>query len=172
MTEKAPDTGYRDPEFTRVDIEALHKQIWKRPQRNFRFPWARHLELGRQNPNQWMLCSRVTKGGCRARAEVIHKDRTSIEGYLKRHFPCERWQLRQIIVPGTHCDRELYMRYLHTLTPEEDVLDRKRRREIHEQRMAVGAENKRRRDQRARDQAARDELAARQAIRGRRRPGQ
>ena len=171
MAEEIPDTGVTEPIFARVDVDELHRLTFKRPQRNYRFPWRRHLELGRQQPNQWMLASRVTKGGCRARAEVIARDRVKISGYVQRNYPLERWQLRQILVPDTYCDRELYMRFLGTLTPEEDALDRKLRRERYDALLAKAAENKAKRALKAREDAAKQERWAQQEIRARRRPG-
>jgi hypothetical protein len=142
-------------------------------------PWKRHFELGRQNPaiwnpatqqydGGWMLVSEVKKGGPRARRARITGDRNSIELYVEKHWPLERWQLRTVTLAGTWCDKELYMRFLGTLTPEEDALDRKQRRERYEARLGKIAENKRIRAQQAREKAAQDELEARTKIRQRR----
>lgn len=145
-------------------------------------PWKRHFDLGRQNPavwnpatgeydGGWMLVSRVVKGGCKARSAAINRDRSSIDSYVNRNWPLERWQLRMVTISGTWCDRELYMRFLGTLTPEEDALDRKRRKEYWEARQGKIIENKAKRAAAAREKAAREELEARVQIRGRRKPG-
>jgi hypothetical protein len=134
-------------------------------------PWKRHFELGRAHPNQWMLVSEVKQGGCRARQIRIQNDRQTIQNYVERHWPLERWQLKTITISDTWCDKELYMRFLGELTPEEDARDRAERRARHEARMGRAVQNKAKRAQEAREQAARDEIAARAQIRGRKRPG-
>lgn len=167
-----------EPKFVR-DFDP-EKWRWRTPPKPS--PWKRHFELGRQNPaiwnpatreydGGWMLVAEVTKGGPRARRARMLNDRNQIQSYAKRHWPLERWQLRSIIIEGTWCDRQLYMRFLGELTPEEDALDRKRRREWYDGHVAKVAENKRKRAAEARERAARAELEARAKIRGRRRPG-
>jgi hypothetical protein len=118
-----------------------------------------------------MLVSEIKKGGPRARQARMQSDRNSIQCYVERYWPLERWQLRTVTIAGTWCDKELYMRFLGELTPEEDALDRKQRREDYQARLAKAAENKRRRAQEARDKAALEEAEAQVRIRGRRRPG-
>jgi hypothetical protein len=142
------------------------KYQWRPPPRPS--PWKRHFELGRLHPRQWMLVSEIKKGGPRARRARINSDRQSILTYADLHWPLERWQVRTVTLAGTWCDKELYMRFLGELTPEEDALDRKQRREDYEAKQAKAAENKRRRAQEAREKAAREELEARTKIRQRR----
>lgn len=161
------ETGRLDePKFVHFDPMKRH---WRPPPRPS--PWKRHFELGRIHPGQWMLVSEIKKGGPRARQARMQSDRNSIESYVERYWPLERWQLRTVTIAGTWCDKELYMRFLGELTPEEDALDRKQRREDYQARLAKAAENKRRRAQEARDKAALEEAEAQVRIRGRRRPG-
>jgi hypothetical protein len=127
------------------------------------------MELGRLHPGQWMLVAKVTKSTPKVSLRAINRDRNQIEGWLERHASLERWELRTITVAGTICDRELYMRYLHTLTPEEDAEDRRQRREASAARMVVVRANRERRAAEARRRAAEDEAAAQVRIRGRRR---
>jgi hypothetical protein len=164
-----------EPRFVRGFDPMAHQ--WRPPPRPS--VWKRHFELGRQNPavwnpatqqydGGWMLVSEVKKGGPRARQARIESDRWSIKQYVDKHWPLERWQLRTVTLVGTWCDKELYMRFLGTLTPEEDALDRKQRREAWEARQVLIGDNRRRRAQEARDKAAREELEARTKIRQRR----
>ena len=145
-------------------------------------PWARHFELGREHPavwnhgtqeydGGWMLVSRIVKGGCKARLHRINSDREGINQYVARHWPCERWQLRLVTVAGTWCDRELYMRFLGTLSPEANELDRRQHKERYDAMMALSRERKAERMAAARRQAQQDEAAAQVRIRARRRPG-
>lgn len=179
MPDKEIRTGrLEEPKFIRgFDPMSSH---W-RPKRGPNL-WKRHFELGRQNPARWdaatgeyvggwMLVSEIRQGGCKARLAAILRDRAGIERRLERDAPLERWQLRTITVVGTHCDRELYLRYLCTLTPEEDAMDRVARRKRWEAREALRAEKREQRAKAARDTAREEEAAAQVRIRGRRRPG-
>ena len=164
----SPETGrLEEPEFVHGFDPGAYK--WKPPPKPS--PWRRHFELGRQHPGQWMMVSKIIKGGCKERTLRIQNDRQTILNYADRNFPLERWQLRVITVQGTWCDRELYMRFLGELTPEEDAQDRAERRARWEAHQGKIKENKARRAQEAREQAARDEIEARAQIRGRRKPG-
>jgi hypothetical protein len=167
-----------EPKFVHGFDPEAHK--WQPPPRPS--PWKRHFELGRQNPavwnpatqkyeGGWMLVAVVKKGGPRARRNRIEDDRHAIQAYSNLHWPLERWQVRSVTLSGTWCDMELYLRFLGTLTPEEDALDRKQRREAYQARLAKTAEKKRRLAQEAREKAAREELEARVKIRGRGRTG-
>lgn len=142
---------------------------WKAPLK--RSPWERHFELGRQHPGQWMKVSEVKKGGCRERTRAIGRDRASIEAYLERRVPLERWQLRVVTLPDTWCDRELYMRFLGTLTVEEDQRDRAERKARYAARQGLILAKKAERAQAARRKAQEEEAAAQVKIRARRRPG-
>lgn len=168
MAKDESDTGFiEEPVFARGFDPAANR--WSRPPA--KSPWARHFELGRQNPGKWMKVAEAKRGGCRHRLDVIQKDRRRIDVYLMRTVPLERWELRQLTLEGTWCDRELWIRYLHTLTPEEDAEDRRIRRLVWEQRRAVSNANKIRKAQEARDKAREAEAANQVRIRGRRRPG-
>ena len=145
-------------------------------------PWARHIELARQNPalwnpttqeydGGWMLVSEIKKGGPRARQRAIKNDKSYIMRYVERYWPLERWQTRILTVPETWCDKQLYIRFLGTWTPEEAELERKQRSEKYQRDQLKAVENRRKRAQAAREKAAREELEARVKIRGRRRPG-
>jgi hypothetical protein len=136
---------------------------WRRPVKS---RWDDFFTLGRQHPagwpqtgplandRGWMVVSKVTRGGRKATMRAITNDRNQIQNHLNRHFPLERWQLQVATVPDTWCDRELYMRFLGTLTPEQDAADRAERRATYERKIAH-----------AREKKARDALAARLAAR-------
>jgi hypothetical protein len=114
-----------------------------------------------------MKVAEAKKGGCKERKRVIGNDRTRIEAYLNKHHPLERWQLRTVTLDGTWCDRELYLRFLGELSPEEDAEDRARRYAAYQDRLGVINDNKARRAQEARDRAREEEAAAKVAIRAR-----
>jgi hypothetical protein len=163
-----PDTGrLEEPEFIRGFDPLAHK--WRPPPKPS--PWKRHFELGRMHPGQWMKVGEYKKGGPRARRDLINRDRGTIARYIDRYWPLERWQLRKVTLDGTWCDRELYMRFVGTLTPEEDAIDRQRRAVEYEARMKRAVENKARRAAAARQKAQEEEANARVRIRARRRPG-
>ena len=169
MTTEHETTGrLEEPRFVRGFDPGTHK--WKPPPKPS--PWRRHFELGRQHPGQWMLVSEAKKGGPKARTRIIQNDREKIRGFLWRQHPLERWETRCVTVSGTWCDRELYLRYLYTLTPEEHELDLKHRREKQRAHEAKVRENKERRAREARAKAQREEAEAQVKIRARRRPGQ
>lgn len=181
MAETPPKTGRLEEPVIVRGFDPLTAPRGKGPIK--RFDWARHIEVGRVHPARWdpirgdwiggwMKVSEVKKGGCKARREAIRRDKSRIEGWLDRYAPLERWQLRTVTVEGTWCDMELYLRYVETLTPEQDRADRQARRARWAARQAVVNENRARRAQEARDKALQQEAAARLRIRGGRRPGQ
>jgi hypothetical protein len=142
--------GVVEPQLLRG--EPVHGRYLRPEWRN---PFARHVELARQNPpwenpegefvGGWVLCSRVTgsaKRGSRETHRRILADQKSLQRYVERKFPLERFQVSVVTVADTWCDRELYVRYLYTLTVEEDILDRKRRREHYEWMMRRREEKK------------------------------
>jgi hypothetical protein len=177
---RSPTGRIEDPKFVRGFDPLAH--LYKAPPRPS--PWRRHFELGRQNPavwnpstqrydGGWMLVAEAKKGcgGPKARSLMIQRDREQIRVYLDRHHPLERWQTRQLTISGTWADRELYLRFLGELSPEENILDRKRRAEVIAARLAQQRENKARREAAAREKARLEEAAAQAKIRARRRPG-
>jgi hypothetical protein len=168
-SEEIPDTGLLpEPQFIRYDPGQLPR--WRpRPKT---FPWTRHFELCRNNPLQWALIAEYKKGGCRARQAVLDKDRRRMNQWLKRNFPLERWEIKQVTLAGTHCDRQLFIRYLGFLTPEEDAIDRERRREIYWARRERARERKAVQAIQARRDAEKAQAEAKKKIRDRRRPGQ
>jgi hypothetical protein len=93
-------------------------------------PWRRNLELGREFPGQWVLCSEISRVGigCRQRTEMIASDKRRLKNWLERYHPLERWQVSVLTKEGTTCTKQMVARYLGTLTPEEDRLDRIERR--------------------------------------------
>jgi hypothetical protein len=114
----------------------------------YQSPWARHVELARQNPpwerpdgefvGGWVLCARIKYAHGRGSKEtwrLINNDKDRLWNYVDKAFPLERFQLSICTVADTWCDRELFIRYLYTLSVEEDILDRKRRKERFEARM-------------------------------------
>lgn len=157
------------PEFARGFDPAANRSHKRPPSRS---PWQRHFELGRQHPSQWIKAAEVKQGGCKARQEKIARDRERINRFLEKYHRLERWQIRQVTLENTWCDKELWIRYLYTLTPEEDARDRQERKDRRAAVMAQAHENKLLRDQAARDQARKEEAAARVAIRARRKLGQ
>ena len=90
----------------------------------------------------WMIVSRVTRGGRQSTRNAIERDKRAISGHLGRHAPLERWELVIRTVPDTWCDRELSMRFLGTLTPDEHVADLAERQALYERRMAAAAEKR------------------------------
>jgi hypothetical protein len=172
--------GHRQPtdpiETGRIDEPKFQRGFnpraynWKPPQSTS--PWNRHFDLGRAHPRQWMMVGEYKKGGPKFRRLAIRNDRRSIENYVHRWWPLERWELSQIVLTGTWCDRELYMRFLGELTPEEDALDRKKRRERWDELQVKRAENKVRREAEARAKALEERTKAEVKIRARHKPGQ
>lgn len=156
------------PEFAR-GFDPLNRPKWRPKRKASR--WDRALDLGRQNPGQWIKVAEAKKGGCKARRAIINNDRQSINNQLNRHFPLERWTLQVVTLAGTWCDRELWIRYNTTLTPEEDALDRKERSEAQAIRMAEGRRRRQEREALARTRAIQEEAAAQVSIRTRRKPG-
>jgi hypothetical protein len=180
MTEPLKDTGYLDmPIFVR-EIPAFKR--WRPPPKPSR--WQKHFELGRQYPawpdgrkpppgwvdnnHGWMIVSRVRKGGRQHTNDVMRRDRTDIVTWLDRHCPLERWQTRVHTLPDTWCDRDLYLRFLGTLTPAEHAQDRAERKAIYAKKQGLAAEKRAKRELEAR-LAARAEQEANQAKARRRR---
>jgi hypothetical protein len=156
-----------EPQFVRdFDPEA---HTWRRPPRHT--VWQRHFELCRANSMQWMKVSEAKKGGCKRRRQDMENDRQTIRWHLDRFYPLERWQLKVVTLDGTWCDRELYIRFLGELTPEQDAADRAVRAETQAARMAQRAINRERREQQARDKALEEQAKAQIKIRARRPPG-
>ena len=148
----------------------MRAPVWRPPHKPS--PWQRHFELLREAPGQWALVSEIRKGGCRARQKIINNDRTRIRDYLDRHHPLEHWTMRTITVAGTHCDRELWLRFDYYMSEEEAARYRWERQEDYQRRMAMGRERKKQREEAGQRKAQEDQAAARVAIQARRRPGQ
>lgn len=119
------------------------------------FPWAKHRELCIALPpvrdqgtgelrGGWVLVGEAKRrgDGPKERRRQIWNLKKRLVGLLDKRFPLERYQIAVTTAEGTDCDMELYMRYVGTLTPEEDELDRKRRREAYDAMMARRAELK------------------------------
>jgi hypothetical protein len=86
----------------------------------------------------WVLVGEAKRKGegPKARRREIWNLRKRLERYINVRYPLERYQLSCVPAEGTLADYELYMRYLGTLTPEEDRLDRIKRRQNYEAQMA------------------------------------
>lgn len=152
MTDPLPKTA-RLPKPIFVRQPPLH---WKPPHKPN--PWKEHMELGRLHPawpdgrkpgpgwvdlnHGWMLVSSIRVGGPRATFKIIHSDEQSIYRYAKRDHPLERWQCRIRTLPGTWRDRDLYLRFMGTLTPEEDEADRAERKALYAKRQQIIADKK------------------------------
>lgn len=106
-------------------------------------PWRRHRDLAKQFPpvrdpatgelsGGWVLCAEQgQKGhGPKERTRLIQRDHNRLKSWLEREFPLERWQISKTMKPTDDYVRQLYFRYLGTLTPEEDRADRERRRAV------------------------------------------
>jgi hypothetical protein len=177
VTEPVQKTGFlAKPEFLRGGLPPIAQYLHEKPKPS---RWAAHFELGRQFPvwpngrkpppgyqvdpdRGWMIVSRVTRGGKATTLKAINYDRWDINRRLDSEFPLERWQTAQRTIPDTWAQRELYLRFLGTLTEEEDALDRKERRERHEARQVLINENRAKKALAAR-LAARAEMEANQA---------
>ncbi len=114
------------------------------------FPWKGHREIAMALPpvrdeatgglrGGWVLCGEAKRkgDGPKTRRRLIWNMKKRLERFIDTRYPLERYQLVVVAAEGTDCDMELYMRFLGTLTPEEDVLDRKRRRENYQAMLAV-----------------------------------
>jgi len=121
--------------------------------------WQAAINLGLANPawwdedNQewvggWMLVAQIKHGGWKERSYRIKLDKGSLHRWLLERRPYEKWQLA--LGTGEGWVRNLYMRFLYVMTPEEYVLDKKRRREIYDNIQARGRELKAERELEAR----------------------
>lgn len=146
------------------------KSQWAQPRTTPR--WKRHYELLHNNPGQWAKVAEIKKGGPRATRAAIGNCRGSFLYFIKRDWPLERWEVQVVTVPQTWNQRELWARFIGTLTPEEherDLADRKAR---YEDKMRRTRNNKERRAAEARRRAEEAEAEAKLQIRARRKPGQ
>lgn len=143
MTQPVPKTGHLETPIFQGPPPVGRRRPPKRPTK-----WDKHFEIGRLHPGArdndrgWMVVSKATKGGRAATSRAVINDRNAIITHLERWYPLERWELRVVTVADTWCDRELYMRYLGELTPEQDVADRAERRAAWERKMARSREKK------------------------------
>lgn len=136
MPTDLPKTGMVEPRLIRGELH----EPGKHGRRKKKSPWERHIELARQFPARWdpvtesyhggwIECAAHLKGGPKARARGLASDRRRLMFYLNDRFPLDRFQIATRTDPGTWCDLRLYMRFLRTLTPEEDAQDRYERRQ-------------------------------------------
>lgn len=134
-----PDTPATIPEPKIRRGEIIHRPPGRTP---LPFPWAKHRELAMAIPptrqggdihGGWVLCGEAKRrgDGPKERRRQIWNLKKRLERWLEKRFPLERYQLAVTRAEESEADMELYMRYLGTLTPEEDELDRKRRREAY-----------------------------------------
>jgi hypothetical protein len=108
------------------------------------FPWKGHREIAMALPpargpggelrGGWVLCGEARRrgDGPKIRRRLIWNMQKRLARFLDLRYPLERYQLAVVAAEGTDCDMQLWMRYLGELTPEEDRLDRKRKRENYE----------------------------------------
>jgi hypothetical protein len=176
VTEPVQKTGIlAKPVFVRGGLPQAHQQKRSLPKPS---RWAAHIDLGRQypawpngqkpppgyqvNPDLgWMLVSRVTRGGKRTTTLAITRDEWEIRRDTERLNPLERWQFARRTVKDTWCERELYMRFLGTLTLEQDVVDRAERKARYERRLEISKEKKAQAALDARNRARAEEEANR-----------
>jgi hypothetical protein len=164
----SPAAGLVEPRLIRGEIPEPGRQIRKKK----KSPWERHIQLAREFPARfdpingtwssygpysggWVEVAAYLKGGPKARMEARDKDHRRLDMHLNKNFPLERFQVANRCDPGTWCDLHIYIRFLKTLTPEEDRLDRIDRRARYDAMMARRAEK-----------AAERELERRRAERG------
>ena len=151
----SPASGVSEPRLIRGDIPEPGRQIRKKK----RSPWERHIALAREFPARWDPAEREWKGGWvevgvymrkgdgpKARRKARDLDHRRLQMHLWNRFPLDRFQIAQRCDPGTFCDLRMYMRYLRTLTPEEDRIDRIERHRRYEAMMARRAQVKARRE--------------------------
>lgn len=135
-------------------------QQWRPPPKPS--PWEEHFKLCRQTPGRrdnkvgWAIVSEVKGKGRVESLHTIKRDRERIRLHLERRHPLERWQLQIVTIPDSWADKQLYIRYLGELTPEEDALDRKERRARWEAMMARRDEKRAERALAARAEAIRE----------------
>jgi hypothetical protein len=175
VTEPVQKTGIlAKPIFVRGGLPPVY--AYHPPRKPSR--WQEHFELGRQFPawpnghkpplgyevdpeRGWMLVSRVTRGGKETTNAAIRRDLRDIRSWLDRNCPLERWQMAVRTVPDTWAQRELFLRFLGTLSEAEDAIDRKERRARWEERERVSKEKKAKRALEARLAARAQEEANR-----------
>lgn len=136
-------------------------------------PWEEHFKLCREHPGRrdndagWAIVSEVRKKGRAESNSIIKRDRLAISDYLRKHHPLERWQLQIVTVKDTWADKELYLRYLGEVTPEQDAADRIARRARYDAMQAKAAERKAERALAARAEALREQARLRPPTRRR-----
>lgn len=174
--EYVPSGRFNEPEFVRNGFDPTKVSKPRRPATAS--PWFRHIELCRQNPARWnpatqeydggwALVAEVKKGGPLNRQRSIERDKNYLKLYVNKYWPLEWWQTRILTVPETWCDKQLYIRFLGMLTPEEKAVMVKERKEKYQRDQITANENRARRAREAREKAARDELASRDLVRRR-----
>jgi hypothetical protein len=145
----AKSEGVVEPRIIRGEIPEPGRQV----RRKKRSPFERHIELAKEFPARWdaaageykggwiEVCAQLRKGdGPKARQRAMALDRRRLQSYLESRFPLDRFQIANRTDPGTWCDLRMYVRFLHTLSPEDDARDRAQRRRRYEAMMARRAE--------------------------------
>jgi hypothetical protein len=93
-----------------------------------------HLVRLRDHPKAWAKVAEYkakAMGGTVEAKAGARRGKAQIKGHVDKWYPLERWATRIICVQGTLGDRELWARYLGTLTEDEDRVDREQRRAWH-----------------------------------------
>jgi hypothetical protein len=94
-------------------------------------PFDHHFEVLRKHPRAFAQVASYGVKALGGKVEATHSarlDKERIKRYIERTAPLERWTTRIIVCAGTWGDRQLWLRFDGTLTPEEDRIDREQRR--------------------------------------------
>jgi hypothetical protein len=89
-----------------------------------------HIEIIRDHPARWdddreqfvggwYLIAEYKTGGRTAQVGAAKRDADMLGRWLKRNVPLELWEIRTRYIPDTWFHRQLWVRFLGVLTPEQ-----------------------------------------------------
>lgn len=153
------DGATAEPRLIRGEIPEPGRQVHRKK----RSPWERHIQLAKEFPARWdpergspskygnysggwIEVATQLKGGPKERRRKMELDHRRLERLLNDSYPLDRFQIARRTDPGTWCDIRLYIRFLFTMTPEEDTVDRVERRKRYDAMMAHRREVKAQRE--------------------------
>ncbi len=90
-----------------------------------------NLEIVRQHPGQWAKIAEFKggpKGGRATTLEMVNTAKRQVWYYLLKYHPLEDWNVKVCKVTETWADRELWVIFHRTMTPEEAMAKKNERR--------------------------------------------
>ena len=112
------------------------------------FEFEKIINMVREHPGQWAKIAEY-KGGREFTRKSCNSAYQRVANYLKREFPLEDWQGSKRVTPDTWADRELWVTFRGTMTPEEALKLKELRRQAFSVKVARSADKKKARDERA-----------------------